>query len=148
MPDSVPQERDIEVRTDVFGSGLTNGQLLWRPYDEPDREAVDVHWLYSGQDTGPQGAEAYIAHFRPGSHTDQHRHFGFEVMFVLDGELHNDNGDRYLPGTLVVERPGSAHRVSSPHGSKVLVIREKRAAPLPQGPGTASLTLAGTGQST
>lgn len=45
---------------------------------------------------------------------------------VVDGELHNDNGDVYGPGCLVLEKPGSVHRVSSPRGCTLLVIREKR----------------------
>ncbi|MFI7501653.1 cupin domain-containing protein [Streptomyces sp. NPDC049687] len=129
----VPQERQIEVIGDLFGTGLTDGRILWRPYVQPGREAVDVHWLYTGEETGPDGAEAYIAHFRPGAHGDLHRHLGFEILLVLEGELVNDNGDVYPAGTLVVERPDSIHRVSSPGGCKMLVIREKRTLPLRPG---------------
>ncbi|MEY9843032.1 cupin domain-containing protein [Streptacidiphilus sp. MAP5-3] len=129
----IPQPRRVEVMTDLLGEGLVNGQVEWRPYVQPGREAVDVRWLYTGDDTGPDGAEAYIAHFRPGAHGDLHRHLGFELLFILDGELVNDNGDRYQPGTLVVEHPDSIHRVSSPKGCKMLVIREKRTLPLRQG---------------
>ncbi|MEV6962846.1 hypothetical protein AB0M97_27520 [Streptomyces sp. NPDC051207] len=45
-------------------------------------------------------------------------------MFVLQGELCNDNGDRYAAGDLVVEESGSVHRVSSETGSTLLGIRE------------------------
>ncbi|GAA2138641.1 hypothetical protein GCM10009760_20110 [Kitasatospora kazusensis] len=126
VPAHTPQRREVEVLTDLFGDGLTDGRISWQPYVQPGREAVDVHWLYSGRETGPDGAEAYIAHFRPGAHGDLHRHLGFELMLVLDGELVNDNGDRYRPGTLVVERPDSVHRVTSPDGCRLLVVREKR----------------------
>ncbi|MET7683640.1 cupin domain-containing protein [Streptomyces sp. NPDC005423] len=125
-----PQQRHIEVISNLFGTGLTDGSILWRPYVQPGREAVDVHWLYTGEETGPDGAEAYIAHFRPGAHGDLHRHLGFELLLILEGELVNDNGDVYPAGTLVVERPDSIHRVSSPAGCKMLVIREKRTLPL------------------
>jgi acetyl-CoA synthetase len=131
--DYIPQQRQVEVIEDIFGAGLTNGQIQWRPYTQPGRDAVDVHWLYTGDETGPDGAEAYVANFLPGSHGDLHRHLGFEILFVIDGELVNDNGDRYLPGTLVVERPDSIHRVSSPNGCKLLVIREKRTLPIKPG---------------
>ena len=128
-----PQERPVEVLTDLFGEGLTNGQITWRPYVQPGREAVDVHWFYTGDETGADGAEAYISSFSPGAHGDLHRHLGFEILFILDGELVNDNGARYPAGTLVVERPDSIHRVSSPNGCKMLVIREKRTLPLRDG---------------
>ncbi|MER5640156.1 cupin domain-containing protein [Kitasatospora sp. NPDC002227] len=128
-----PQQREVEVFPDLLGEGLTNGTVDWRPYVQPGREAVDVRWLYTGDETGPDGAEAYIANFLPGAHGDLHRHLGFELLFILAGELVNDNGDRYLPGTLVVEKPDSIHRVSSPNGCKMLVIREKRTIPLKPG---------------
>jgi acetyl-CoA synthetase len=133
QPEYIPQQRQVDVIKDIFGSGLTNGHIQWRPYVQPGREAVDVHWLYTANETGPDGAEAYLANFLPGAHGDLHRHLGFEILFVIDGELINDNGDRYLPGTLVVEHPDSIHRVSSPRGCKVLVVREKRTLPLKPG---------------
>ncbi|TAK72029.1 MAG: hypothetical protein EPO11_10625, partial [Gammaproteobacteria bacterium] len=70
------------------------------------------------------------AHFRPGSHGNLHEHLGFEMLLILSGELNNDNGDRYLAGTLFVEKPNSVHRVSSPSGCMALVIREKGTRPI------------------
>jgi anti-sigma factor ChrR (cupin superfamily) len=123
--------RDITVYTSLFDGGLHNGQIPWQPYLQPGRSAVDVEWLYTQDQTGPTGAEAYIAHFRAGSHGDLHEHLGFELLLILEGELHNDNGDRYPAGTLFVEQPGSTHQVSSPNGCFALVIREKGTRPLP-----------------
>ncbi|MEW2296420.1 AMP-binding protein [Streptomyces sp. NPDC006743] len=120
-----PQRRDVLViRALLDGSDLD--RLPWQAYIQPGRQAVDVHWLYTAEETGPDGAEAYLARFGAGAHGDLHRHLGFELIVVVDGELHNDNGDVYGPGCLVLEKPGSVHRVSSPHGCTLLVIREKR----------------------
>ncbi|GAA3859486.1 hypothetical protein GCM10022243_26640 [Saccharothrix violaceirubra] len=117
--------RDVKVYHSLFGEGLRNGQIKWAEYVQPGRNAVDVEWLYTQDETGPTGAEAYIAHFKPGSHGDLHEHLGYEVLLILEGELHNDNGDRYPAGTLFVEKPESVHQVSSPSGCFALVIREK-----------------------
>jgi hypothetical protein len=46
-------------------------------------------------------------------------------MFVLEGELHNDNGDIYPTGTLIVELPHSVHQLTSPGGCALLIVREK-----------------------
>ncbi|WP_051812843.1 AMP-binding protein [Streptomyces sp. NRRL S-340] len=120
-----PQRRDVLViRALLDGTDLD--RLPWQAYIQPGRQAVDVHWLYTAEETGPDGAEAYLARFGAGAHGDLHRHLGFELIVVVDGELHNDNGDVYGPGCLVLEKPGSVHRVSSPHGCTLLVIREKR----------------------
>lgn len=117
--------RDIKIYSSLFTGGLHNGQIKWEEYVQPGRNAVDVEWLYTAADTGPTGAEAYIAHFKPGSHGDLHEHLGFELLLILEGELHNDNGDRYPAGTLFIEKPESVHQVSSPTGCYALVVREK-----------------------
>ncbi|MGW3206561.1 cupin domain-containing protein [Streptomyces sp. NPDC001135] len=126
---SPQQRRDVRVIPGLLG-GAQHDDLTWQPYVQPGREAVDVHWLYTAEETGPDGAEAYLARFGPQSHGDLHRHLGYELIVVVDGELHNDNGDIYPAGHLVLEKPGSVHRVSSPHGCTLLVIREKRTEPL------------------
>jgi hypothetical protein len=117
--------REIKVYTDLFNSGLHNGQFNWIPYVRRGCTAIEVERLYTNDQIGPTGGEAYIARFNPGSYADLHEHLGFEVTLVLDGELHNDNGDRYPAGTLVIELPGSAHQVSSPTGCVALVIRDR-----------------------
>ncbi|MFM9615550.1 AMP-binding protein [Streptomyces niveiscabiei] len=128
VPD--PKGTPMPTRDVLVIGGLLDGtgldRLPWQAYVQPGREAVDVHWLYTAEETGPDGAEAYLARFGPGAHGDLHRHLGFELIVVLDGELRNDNGDAYGPGCLVLEKPGSVHRVTSPRGCTLLVIREKR----------------------
>jgi len=127
------RQRTVEVHRDLFAGDAASGSLRFEAYVQPGRDAVAAHWLYTAEQTGPNGAEAYVARFGPGAHGDLHRHLGFEVLFVLEGELRNDNGDVYGPGTLVVERPGSVHRVSSASGCVMLVVREKRTIPLAPG---------------
>ncbi len=121
---------DITVYRDLFGDVLGNDQFTWTPYVQPGRSAVDVQWLYTAAETGAGGAEAYIARFHPGSHGDLHEHLGFEMLLVLSGEIHNDNGDRYSAGTLFVVKPGSVHQVSTPSGCVAIVIREKGTRPV------------------
>lgn len=122
--------RDIKIYSSLFAGGLHNGQFRWDPYVQPGRNAVDVEWLYDQAATGEDGGEAYIAHFKPGSHGNLHEHLGYELLLILEGELHNDNGDRYPAGTLFVEKPESVHQVSSPTGCFALVIREKGTRPV------------------
>ena len=117
--------RDITVYSSLFDGGLQNGQFRWSPYVQQGRSSVDVQWLYDQAQTGEDGGEAYIAHFKPGAHGNLHEHLGYELLLILEGELHNDNGDRYPAGTLFVEKPESVHQVSSPTGCFALVVREK-----------------------
>lgn len=101
--------------------------LDWDSWSEPGRTGVQIFSLYA---TGePQNGSAFLAHFAPGAHGDLHEHLGYELMFILDGELVNDNDDRYGPGDLVIEAPGSVHRVSSDSGVTVLGVREAPTVP-------------------
>jgi anti-sigma factor ChrR (cupin superfamily) len=114
-----------KVYTDLFDGGLHNGQFNWIPYVQLGYSAVEIERLYISDQTAPVGAEAYIARFKPGSYGDLHEHLGFEATLILAGELHDDNGDRYLAGTLIIESPGSVHQVSSPTGCVALVVRDR-----------------------
>ncbi|WP_370947274.1 cupin domain-containing protein [Amycolatopsis sp. cg5] len=121
---------NVTIYRDVFGKGLHDGSINWTAYNQTGRSGVDVEWLYTGEQTGETKAEAYIGRFAPGSHGDLHEHLGFELLLVLEGELHNSNGDVYPPGTLILEDPTSIHQVSSPNGCVALVVREKGTRPL------------------
>jgi anti-sigma factor ChrR (cupin superfamily) len=96
-------------------------ELDWVRWVEPGRAGVDVYPLFTS--TEPQTATAFLTRMGPGAHGDLHEHLGYELMLVLDGELVNDNGDRYSVGDLVIEQPGSVHQVSSTAGCVVLGVR-------------------------
>lgn len=114
-----------QVLRDLLRGGLGSAGLEWTPFVQPGRQGVWAHWLYTADETGPEGAEACIARYAPDAHSNLHEHLGFELMLILEGELHNDNGDVYGPGTLIVERPGSIHQLTSPNGCSFLIVREK-----------------------
>lgn len=96
--------------------------LDWSGWDEPGRAGVQIRPLYATD--APEPATAFLARFAPGAHGDLHEHLGYELMFILDGELINDNGDRYTAGDLVIENPASVHRVRTETGVTVLGVRE------------------------
>ena len=120
----IPQARDVKVYRRLLDGGLDAAQFDWAPLGRAGNVGISVVWLYTANET-TDGAEAYIARYAPGAHDDLHGHLGYELTLVLDGELHDDNGDVYQPGTLVVERPGSVHQFTSPGGCSVFVVREK-----------------------
>ncbi|WP_051846152.1 cupin domain-containing protein [Streptomyces sp. NRRL F-5053] len=117
----VPQQRAVTV---LRGLLTAEGReaLDWHGWDEPGRAGVQIRPLYTTRP--PHAATAFLVRFGPGAHGDLHEHLGHELMFVLDGELINDNGDRYTAGDLIVEEPGSVHRVRTETGVTVLGVRE------------------------
>ncbi|MEY9488016.1 quercetin dioxygenase-like cupin family protein [Streptomyces calvus] len=127
MSDTLTGRTDThQQRTVTVLRGLLTAEgrdaLEWSGWDEPGRAGVQIRPLYATP--APQGATAFLVRFGPGAHGDLHEHLGYELMFVLDGELINDNGDRYTAGDLVIEDPGSVHRVRTETGVTVLGVRE------------------------
>ncbi|MBM3223704.1 MAG: isochorismatase family protein [Candidatus Tectomicrobia bacterium] len=88
---------------------------------EPFRDGIDISPLYGDQQVGPAAA---LLRYRPGASLPLHHHAGYEHVFVLAGSQTDHNGV-YGAGTLVINPPGSRHRVVSTDGCLVLVIWEK-----------------------
>jgi len=120
----VPQVREVKAYHQLLDGGLAADQFDWVPFVQPGRAGVDVEWLYTTEETA-EGAEACIARYAPGAHSNLHEHLGYELILVLDGELRNDSGDVYQKGTLVLEHPASVHKLTSPLGCTLLIVREK-----------------------
>jgi acetyl-CoA synthetase len=115
--------RNILVLRNLL-TALDRDELPWRTWSQAGRAGSDILPLYTAEG-GPAGpATAFLVRFGPGAHGDLHEHTGYELMFVLAGELRNDNNDVYRVGDLVIEEPDSVHQVSSPDGCVLLVVRE------------------------
>ncbi|MFN3687050.1 cupin domain-containing protein [Salinarimonas sp.] len=105
--------------------GLGNLDALpFESYRQPGREGVEIFRLYDTTDTGPVGPSAALVRYRPGAKVERHIHPGYELIFVLQGELINDAG-RHPAGTLEVCEPGSSHALSSETGCIFLVVWEQ-----------------------
>jgi anti-sigma factor ChrR (cupin superfamily) len=92
-------------------------QLTWQPF----REGVEIHRLYGD---GASGAAAALLRYQPGAMVPGHNHGGFEHILVLSGSQTDSNGE-HVAGTLVINPPGTGHRVVSDGGCIVLAIWEK-----------------------
>ena len=119
-------DRSVTVLRDLLSPEALDS-VAWRRWREPGRTGTALHALY--ETDGDRPATAQLIRFDPGAHGDLHEHLGYELMFVLQGELLNDNGDRYRVGDLVIEEPGSVHRISTETGCTLLGIREAPVVP-------------------
>ncbi len=82
----------------------------------PFREGVEIARL-SGQ--GDKG-ETALLRYAPGASVPMHEHTGLETILVLAGSQSDDDG-AYQTGDLVLNLPGSRHRVWSEEGCLVLI---------------------------
>jgi anti-sigma factor ChrR (cupin superfamily) len=95
--------------------------LAQRPGYEPLRPGVDILYLYRETEGG---AATALLKYAPGAEVPPHEHTGYEHVFVLSGEQSDARG-RYPAGSLVVNPPGTGHRVWSEGGCLVLVVWER-----------------------
>ncbi|WP_052341733.1 cupin domain-containing protein [Salinarimonas rosea] len=114
--------RGPQIISEILSGGLDH--LVFETYDQPGREGVEIHRLYDTTDTGPVGPAAAIVRYRPGAQVQRHIHPGYELIFVIEGELINDAG-RHPAGTLEICPPGSSHALGSEKGCTFLVIWEQ-----------------------
>jgi anti-sigma factor ChrR (cupin superfamily) len=91
--------------------------FAWNPF----RPGIQIHRLYGNSDSGPSAA---LLRYSPGASIPYHRHEGYEHIHVLHGSQ-VDAGGSYAAGTLIINPPGTGHKVHSPDGCVVLVIWER-----------------------
>ena len=100
---------------DLVESGRS-GELGWEHF----RDGIEIHRLYGD---GVEGASAALIRFQPGASVPLHEHTGYEHILVLSGSQRDESGTS-ATGTLVVNAPGTRHRVVSDEGCVVLAIYE------------------------
>jgi anti-sigma factor ChrR (cupin superfamily) len=105
------------VMRDLFNIAAYQEQLLWQSF----RPGVDIYPLAQSAEHQPRLA---LLRYQPGATVPAHEHPGFEQILVLSGAQQDDQG-HYTAGTLVINPPGSHHRVASPEGCIVLINWEK-----------------------
>ncbi|WP_267244237.1 cupin domain-containing protein [Streptomyces sp. PR69] len=104
-------------------------ELEFEPLVSDGRVGAEIHRLYSTEQTGPQGPAAAVVRYLPGAEARSHRHPGFELIYVLSGELETEGG-LHPAGSLLVLEPGSVHAPRSPKGCLALVVWEQPVQPV------------------
>ena len=101
----------------VFHFADHQNEIAWEPY----KKGVDIFRLYGDGITGPTAA---LVRYRERSEVPMHEHKGYEHILILAGSQRDENGT-FEAGTLVINPPGTRHKVSSDDGCIVLAIYEK-----------------------
>jgi len=119
----VSESKSASTLHRIFDKRYRDEALNWRPYSSDGRQSVSIVWLYDARmnDTGPAAA---LLKYAPGARVPAHLHLGFELIFVLEGELINDAGV-HGAGILEICPPGSRHALASETGCIFLVVWEQ-----------------------
>jgi anti-sigma factor ChrR (cupin superfamily) len=102
---------------DVFHIVDHEDEIAWEPY----KEGVEIFRLYGD---GISGSTAVLLRYRKGGEAPLHEHTGYEHILILAGSQRDENGF-FSAGSLVINSPGSRHKVISDDGCIVLAIYEK-----------------------
>jgi anti-sigma factor ChrR (cupin superfamily) len=89
-------------------------EIPWKPY----KKGVDIFRLYGDGITGPTAA---LIRYRKSGKVPLHEHSGYEHILILAGSQRDGNGV-FEAGTLIINTPGTRHKVSSENGCIVLAI--------------------------
>jgi anti-sigma factor ChrR (cupin superfamily) len=111
------------------GKSFDPQELAFEPVMRDGRVGAEMHRLYSTDETGADGPAAAIMRYLPGATAPAHTHPGYELIYVLSGELETDDGV-YGPNSLLVMPPGSVHAPRSPRGCVGLVVWERPVQPV------------------
>jgi anti-sigma factor ChrR (cupin superfamily) len=112
-----PQTVGPIVLKGLFDIGVRAEEIPWEPY----KKGVEIYRLYGD---GIIGSTAVLLRYDAKSEVPLHEHPGFEHILVLTGSQQDHRG-KYETGTLVINQPGTQHRVVSSEGCIVLAIYEK-----------------------
>jgi anti-sigma factor ChrR (cupin superfamily) len=98
--------------------------LAWQKYTDNERKGAEIFPLYNARNEKNEGPAAALLRYSPGAKVTRHVHLGYELIFVLEGVLHNDTG-AHRAGTLEICPPGSTHELWSDEGCIFLVVWEQ-----------------------
>ncbi|HDX9494849.1 TPA: cupin domain-containing protein [Bacillus thuringiensis] len=96
-------------------------------FSKIDRSKSEVHWLIRPEES--EGVGAAIIHYHPGGESPPHLHTGFELAYILDGEMITDQGP-VKKNDIMLLPPGSQHSSRSDKGCLAFIIWEKPPQPI------------------
>jgi anti-sigma factor ChrR (cupin superfamily) len=114
-------DKDKVLKLDMGKVNLPD--LDFQEYQSGLRKGVLIHLLFDNTKHDPNGSDAALIKYLPGSFTPRHLHIGYEMVLVLDGE-YVENDVLYGPGALIVRAPGTTHEMRSDTGCTILAMRD------------------------
>ncbi|TCP66540.1 cupin domain-containing protein [Baia soyae] len=107
---------------------LAETEITFTPFQAIERSKSAVHWLFRPDQTGGTGAA--IIRYEPGGESPPHLHTGFELAYVLEGEMITSQGS-VKKNEMMLLTPGSRHSSRSGEaGCLALIIWEKPPQPI------------------
>lgn len=103
----------------ISSDDLILKELYFEPIVKNGRSSAEVHWLFKPEEAN--GSAAAIIRYHAGGSGKMHLHTGFELIYILKGEIETTSG-RLKKNDLVLLRPGSVHASRCSDGCVALII--------------------------
>lgn len=117
-----PESRDFVTTFDFGGDIPLPEGLVFEPYQVGLRSGVEIAVIFDDTKEDPRGADMAFLRYQAGAYVPGHVHMGFESVLVIQGD-YIENGQTFLPGSLVVRAPGTCHSTASRDGCVILASR-------------------------
>ncbi|MGY3865252.1 cupin domain-containing protein [Aeromonas bivalvium] len=117
-----PESRDVVLKLGFDNDISLPTELAFQPYQRGLREGVDIAILFDETTHDPKGADMAFLRYEAGAYVPGHVHMGFESVLVLQGD-YIENGQTFMPGSLIVRAPGTCHSMASKNGCVILASR-------------------------
>ncbi|WP_446470721.1 cupin domain-containing protein [Xenorhabdus stockiae] len=102
-----------------LSENLHSENLKFESINKNGRASAEVHWLFKAEEAN--GSAAAIIHYYAGGNAPPHLHTGFELIYILEGEMKTSTGI-VKKNDLVLLKPGSIHKSSSKIGCIALIV--------------------------
>ncbi|MGD6740055.1 cupin domain-containing protein [Photobacterium leiognathi subsp. mandapamensis] len=106
---------------------LRTEQLNFVPIEMNGRACAEVHWLFKAEQAN--GAAAAVIRYYPGGSAPPHLHTGYELIYMLEGEMKTSTGT-VKKNDLILLEPDSIHASCSDKGCIALIIWQQAVQPL------------------
>lgn len=108
-------------------ASLQKKDLEFEPIQTNGRSSAEVHWLFKAEQA--DGSAAAVIRYYPGGVSPPHEHTGYELIYMLEGEMKTSTGV-VKENDLILLEPGSVHSSSSEKGCLALIVWQKAVVPV------------------
>lgn len=98
---------------------LSAAEIRFEPLQAGSRSGAQICWLFRPEQA--HGCGAALIRYQPGGQAAPHLHTGFELIYMLEGEMTTTQGT-VKQNDLIVLPPGSQHASRSATGCLALIV--------------------------
>lgn len=113
-----------------YSEDFEEENVLFSEFGNDERKKSQVHWLYKNDDINKPSAA--IVKYEAGGCSPNHFHSGFELIYMLDGEMTTSQG-KVKKGDIIYYDPNTNHSFYTETGCVSLITWGAQTIPSKEG---------------